>query len=202
MYGKYNFGGLRIPTDIANNRNLEWEIRAFMYIVSFKESGLISRVSALALFRNLREGKLLRKVNTYHCPINEKWYNDDFILNVYEDVYHTNKIVSCVDMRDVVAYANLYYNLPVAQCFKWLLDELISPFIENLMVDKLKEFGFDTPTTTYEPFDTFRTSGYCCSDCDGCFEDYKTWKYNHYVADQTKEYYWEVIRNLKKDFSK
>lgn len=66
---------------ISNQNNL------FILVSLFHINGFINNESLSALFKNLKEGRLNRNVNTYRSNITKEWYNDESIYEIFSDVF-------------------------------------------------------------------------------------------------------------------
>lgn len=126
-------------------------------------NGFISDKSIVALFKKLKEGKLLRRVNTYRSNVTKEWYNDETIYNIYQDVLQTklnpknaheklmreriNKLrkinglepkqyKTFLTFDEMIKYLNLYLNRNRNFCIDHLYFEYIKPLIKQYKYDK------------------------------------------------------------------
>lgn len=155
-----------------------------------------------AMFKGLRNGTLLRGLNTHHCKINNKWYNDISMFNVLVEAY--NEVCPKNDMKlnDFLKYLNLYYNANKNYCINKVYSDFVEPLISNFeslySYDILINFGVIEISELYN-FDTANDKGlgldlgYCCEDCDGNREQYKRSRYDYYHKDS-------MIKNVTDKF--
>lgn len=188
-----NYRGIVIPVELINKYSgLEREHVLFTLIVQLHINGKINEQSLSALFNNLKQGKLDRRVKTYHCTYNDRWYYDesmlDILINVVSELYPQD-----IPMEKMIYYVNRYLNKPRNYCIDHIIGNFILPIIKQYQnaihyggydhtLSKLRLFNLDLPCV--QSYDIYEPSGYCCSDCDGDYEDYKSWRYKYYVIDQ------------------
>ena len=139
-----------------------------------------------ALFKNYRKGILHRYVKTYHCSINDKWYNDEPMLEVFFDIYNDipNKDLT---VEQVLPYLNLLLNKNKNYCIDFIYKQFFEPTVifMNIFSDSSIDFinsfklGIDIPTYSQT---TDLGSGYCCEDHDGDYEEYKRRNYEYVVS--------------------
>jgi len=124
----------------------------------------INNDSIKALFKKLREGKLVRNVNTYYSRINKRWYNDENICDIYDDIFkkmmnptgkeklkldRINKIVTIngleprkfktsLNFEETLKYLNLFLNKNRNYCIDYLFYEYIKPAINSYEHNKGK----------------------------------------------------------------
>lgn len=180
---------------------------------------LINNNSIKSLFKNLREGKLLRNVGTYHSNINDKWYNDESIFEIYEDILDSMKnpkgkerlrierinklrringlpkieFKESLNFEETLKYLNLYLNKNRNYCIDYLFHEYIKPAINSYSTynkDIKKMFNYDF--SIFEKSDhSYDINDYCCEYCCG---DYNDWlSYNSYRKEESE------IKNAKED---
>jgi len=192
-FEKKNYGKVVIPMKLINRYSgLEREQILFTLIVQLHINGKINEQSLSALFNNLKQGKLDRRVNTYHCTYNDKWYNDESMLEILIDVISELNVLD-IPMQKMIYYVNRYLNKPRNYCIDYIIGNFILPFINQsansqhyggyeCTLSKLRLFNLTLPDIC--GYDNYEPSGYCCEDCDGDYEDYKNWRYKYYVLDQ------------------
>jgi len=154
-----------------------------------------------AMFKSLREGKLLRRINTYHCKINGKWYNDESMSSILLECYHELCPKEDMTLEAFLKYLNLYYNKNKNYCIDVVYFSYIEPFIERFEQypnkQIIKGFGVatDVEILTFEQADDRYdlSLGFCCEDCDGDERQYKENRYQYYYYEQAK-------KDLKKKF--
>jgi hypothetical protein len=159
------------------------------------------------MFKSLREGKLLRYLNTYHCKINDKWYGNESMTEVLTDVCEkANMQIRNLSLDEILAYTNLYLNKNKNFCIDHIYTTIIKPFIDRAKYDEYRtmELGLFGTKLLNEPiaYRDFKPHGYCCSDCDGDYSDYKSSQYRQEVGITVSKAYEmhfkELLRNQRK----
>ena len=96
-------------------------------------SDVITKKKFMGMLRQHEKGKLLRKIGTHHCSINDKWYNSEDYYNVLLEAFWDNGIrIKDMSFDDAIKYTNIYLNKPVNYCIDWFYHEMIKPFIDNM----------------------------------------------------------------------
>jgi hypothetical protein len=121
-------------------------------------NGFINNDSLNSLLKQARKGTLSRRVNTYKSNINNRWYNDEKTVDIYEDVFESklkprtpqeklkfervNKLRKLnglppkvfkthLNFDDMMKYLNLYLNKNKNFCIDHLFYEYIKPYIKT-----------------------------------------------------------------------
>lgn len=191
-----------------NNKTL------FLIILFLYHNKVINRQRFLALSKQIKENKMDRRVNTFHCTINDKWYNDETILYIYLDVF-SNKKISKLDIpfEEALPILQLHTGKNKNYTIDWFFYEFIQPIIEKYeqsghyfsvnewgieqSLQMMQTFGVDFNKSNMKPFHQWKdgnVSGYCCEDCDGDYESYASNQYACYVVNNNK-------KTLREDFS-
>jgi hypothetical protein len=147
-----------------------------------------------SMFRALKSGTLLRKINTHHCKINDTWYNDESMYFILMECYLDLCPKEDMPLEVFLKYLNLYLNKNRNFCIDAVYFQFIEPFIEtveNYPSDKIiKSFDVgEIGAVNFEEVDNNNSldGGYCCEDCDGCYERYKQSRYEYYYRDNIKK---------------
>ena len=201
-FEKKHYGDVVIPMRLIDLYNgLEREQLLFTLIVQLHINGKINEQSLSALFNNLKQGKLDRRVNTYHCTYNDKWYNDEPMLYILLDVVSELKAED-IPMQRMIYYVNRYLNKPRNYCIDYIIGNFILPIIKqyenachyggyDYTLSKLRLFNLTLPDV--ESYDSYKPCGYCCEDCDGDYDDYKNSTYKNYVL-------YHSVKDIKQAF--
>lgn len=189
----------------------------FLIITHLHLQNKINDAKMKAMFSSLKKGTLQRKVNTYHCKINDKWYNDEGMFGILCEAYNEVCVRKDLDIETVLTYLNKFLNANRNYCINYIYIEFIVPLFSNLGDEKsvklLKTFelkNFNVNYVSYEEADRngYLSSGYCCSDCDGCLGEYKRSRYNYRYNQpsnikEMKQYFIDYLNSLKtKDYKK
>ena len=185
-------------TSVTNNCSTENKL--FLVISLLHINGFINNDSIKKLFKNLREGKLNRRVNTYYSKITKEWYDYENIYNIYEDIFdklinpkspsvllkldRINKLrkinglepkifKSYLDFEDVLKYLNLYLNKNRNFCIDHLYHEYIQPAIkESGYTFRYINGMFKYDFSYLESRNSYHSDNYCCEDCCGDYDDW------------------------------
>lgn len=186
-----------IPKEIINETYylISREDTAVLILINLHVNGLINDERLNSLFKQYRDKTLIRQINTYHCKINNQWYSCTNTFEVYQDCYELCKKID-FDLELCLKYFNLLLNTNRNYCIDHLYFIYVEPLIRAAssddrydLLDKLNIFNDEI--MSYEKFsETWQaTSGYCCSDCDGCLGEYKRSRYRNYIGYNIKEKY-------------
>lgn len=179
----------------------EHDIELFLIAVMLHKQKRINDDKLKALFKQSKSKERIFK-RTYHCKINDEWYSDepfvDIMQNVLSELPHAGYFV---EIEELIKYVNLYLNKNRNYCIDYIHHEIVKPLIEkfergnsylqDFVMNALKDFDIDKESTTYVSYENFQPHGYCCSDCDGSYNQYKSQQYER-----------EVTRTFKEDYTK
>ena len=173
------------------NNALSHETTILLVIISLHIQKLINDDKLKAMLKSLKAGTLLRKVNTYNCKINGKWYNDELMYLILLDVYNELCKREDISLDDLLKYLNLYLNRNKNFCIDWIYFDIIEPLIQVNDSRSLETFGVEGLDIglSFEEADRLYGlgEGYCCEDCDGCYKEYKKSRYRQYYKKDNKE---------------
>ncbi len=188
------------PEKLIYSYNIEREHRAFLIICFMEKKGMINKERRKSMFHSLREDRLLRFINTYHCKINDKWYNSESMIDILMDVIGKSSEKSAnLSLDEVLAYANLFLNKNRNYCIDWLYESIIKPCVQSARYEYkgaeniLAEFGLKIHEK-YIPYRDFEPHGYCCEDCDVEYGEYKASQYRAEIGCTIAEAYDVVIK--------
>lgn len=192
--------------------HIEQNDLALLIIANLHVNKKISDEKMKGMIASLRKGIFVRFVKTYHCKINDKWYNDENTLDIYKEVFNELCPKSDLTVDQFIPYINLLINKNKNYCIDHIYYQYVKPLIKNTeywgSVDKLKSFdikGLDRIVLSYEDADSKYSlgSGHCCEDCDGDYEDYKRMKYEYLYKKESDKYLKQLFKyhlfNLKTD---
>jgi hypothetical protein len=195
----------------SSEYNIEDENIALLCIINLHLDKKINDTKLLALFKQYNNKNLIRKVNTFHCKINNKWYNDENTLNIYIECYNEFCLKRDLDIETCLKYFNLLLNKNKNYCIDFLYFNFCEPLINNIIhYDRFNDSVINILTETLSirenkmSFESFKdtsmaTSGYCCSDCDGCLSEYKFLQYRSYLGFDFKE---KIEKDIKEELNK
>lgn len=181
---------------LAEKYLLEDKDIAFIYLVFFHYNGIISDGKFKGMLKTLRpidpkalklDIPLLRKVGTYHNTINDKWYNDESMIDILEDTFTDlkHKIVKKeMPLEEFLKYINLLTNKNKNFCVDYfyfqIVERMLRQYVANF--ENYDGTGFRCLHSLNSAYDfeskrlewvKFKPTGYCCEDCDGDYETYK-----------------------------
>ena len=187
-YGYSNY------TDISN------EDVAILAIFHLHDQKIINEDRFKSYCKQYNNRTLIRKINTYHCKIIDKWYSNDSTFTAILDSY--NEKCSAVDfsVEKMLYYLNRLFNKNKNFCIDHLYFNYINPvlwrFSEYDGNELFKSFEFSTSYKTYEEMDRggYLSTGYCCTDCDGCLGQYKRNRYKYLLG---YDYQSKLMKEIK-----
>lgn len=210
-----------IPFGKSENNKTLLLIISFLY-----HAEVINRARFLALSKQIKENKMDRRVNTFHCTINDKWYNDERTLDIYLDVFnYPNKIVDAgkarrynlswndIDFKDFLPILMLHTGKNKNFTIDWFFYEFIQPILEKYeqsghyfsvnecgieqSLQMMQTFGIYFTKSNMKPFHQWKDNNVCGYCCEDCDGDYESYASNQYAS--------YVVNNNKKtlreDFS-
>lgn len=179
-------------------------------IAHFHIQEKIGHKRLVAMVNSLRAGTLLRKIGTYHCHINDKWYNDEGTFTIFKESYNDECQRRDLTIDEFLPYLRLYHGKNKNYCLNGIYYDYIQPLLRNLSsaenVKMLRKFtikDLEECTLTYEEADRKYSlgSGYCCEDCDGCYSQYKRSRYHYnyekYNVKNASELFIKHLNSLK-----
>ncbi len=189
------------------------DIHLYLIVTFLYHNGIINRKKLLSVYKSCKEGTLERRIKIHHCKINNKWYDDESMYNIYVDVYKDFRVqIKEIDFNDLIPTLLLYNSKSKNYCIDWFFYIIIKPILDkynNILsygffddytseryIQMIKSFDieFKSDIRTFDEWErTASDFGYCCEDCSG--------DYNEYMINQ---YCYRNINNdklLKADFS-
>ena len=192
---------LKIDKNVATERKNEM----FVLLSLLHINGFINDSSLHANFKNLREGKIIRRINTYHSKINNKWYNDDSVTDIYESILNDminlknpkarlnferanklrllnglapKKFKTELTFEESLKYLNLYLNKNRNYCIDHLFHEFIKPNILKFEYNKTINSMFDYNFDYIEDRERkVNDWEYCCEYCCGPYNEWYSRRY-------------------------
>lgn len=197
----------------------------FIIVCLLHANGFINNESLKAKFKQLREGKLLRRVNTFRSNISKDWYNDETTLDIFEDVFEkmtnpksgkeklrlerinklrvlngleSKKFKTELTFDETLKYLNLYLN----RCKNYCIDHLFHEFIKP----NINRFEYGSSYNLNEIFsynfsklefndDDYDSEWEYC--CEYCCGDYSDWLEHRYYQKREKK-----AQQVKKEIAK
>ena len=133
--------------------NTSRKLVVFLIITHLHIQSKINDEKMKAMFKSLKNETLLRKVNTHHCKINNRWYNDEEMFTILCEVYNEVCVRKDLDIETVLKYLNKFLNGNRNYCINYIYIEFILPLFNNLSDPKnvklLKTFELKTFNVNY-----------------------------------------------------
>jgi len=118
---------LTFSWDVLKYR-IEEETVALIVLTGLYENGEISYDKLKGQIQSLRKGALTKYKRTYHCTINDKWYNDESFMTVFEDLFKY-KSISYIKFIEVIQLFNgKNYNYAINYIVKNVFEPLLKHF--------------------------------------------------------------------------
>lgn len=185
----------QIPVSLINKRSWQLDLESnemlFLILVALHYNKIIDDAKLKGKLRSLREGTLNRRIKTFHCNINDKWYSDESMVDILKDVWNTSKQPKVdIPLKQFLIYINTLLNKPQNYCVNYSYSRFIKPIVESyeytestsyyaIYADILKEYGFRIDIVRFED-DYKYVNGYCCEDCSGNYELYCESEFKYY----------------------
>jgi hypothetical protein len=139
------------------------EFLVLIVLTSLYENNVITLDKLKGQVRSLRDKQLLKYRNTYHCDINDRWYNDVGMMEVFEDLFNI-KQVSFLKLIEVLQlYTNTNYNY----CINLIIGKIINPLLDRFTYSTHYDYFGQLFTTTLYDFPNILHKGYK-SECYEC----------------------------------
>lgn len=183
---EYNCYGYCNYTNISNN-----DI-AILAVFKLHHDKIINDDRLKAYCAQYRNNTLVRKINTYHCRINNEWYNDTSSFEPLMDSYFHKCDGVDLPVDVLLGYLNKLLNRNKNYCIDHLYFTYYKPIINQCDAPSdiaFSSFNHDLDFPSYEYLDSkgILSSGYCCRDCDGCLGEYKRNAYRSYIGYNWRE---------------
>ena len=192
---------------------LSHEHVVLIMIIFWHKNNLISRERMISMFKNLREGKLLRKINTYHCPINDTWHSDESMYTVLKEVFfdtYKKMTVTTMELEEFIKYVQLYDSKPRNYSIDYIYTNIVRPFIDRYKYDsnpsfeQLKSFDINFSDVEFVSRGNYHGSsfGYCCEDCSGDYDEYMDRQYEREVVESNKKGFESSLKAAMRGYRK
>ena len=196
---------MKIPNIVITNEHmryrLEEETLLFLIIISLHYNKIITDDKLKGMFKGLRDKSLNKFRNTYHCTINNRWYNDESMLSILSEVHDELCPRTDLELDVVLSYLNKYLSRNKNFCIDWvyfsILHLLINSNNDYIFKFLRSEFGINMSsefmTFTEAKEHGYLDGSYCCEDCDG--------DYNEHLRNQYEYLYGRhAMENFEKRF--
>jgi hypothetical protein len=118
------------------------------------------------------------------------------LVSIYRELISDQKTLKQYEftVEELLVYVNLMLNKNRNYCIDWLYTNIFSRLINN------GHYYFNRLNLPikFESIDNFDVTGYCCDDCDGDYEQYKAYRYEHYVVERAKDDLKKYFISLKR----
>lgn len=174
--------------EIMNNSNIDYRNVAILAIFHMHNQEIINDQKLKSYCKSYHRGTLIRKINTFHCKIIDRWYNDESTFQIIMTAFFEKCQLEDMSIEKLLFYINKLMNKNKNFCVDHLYFSFIDPIISNLNnelnIQLLPLMGIETNFISYDTADRNGnlSSGYCCKDCDGCLSEYKRSRYNNLLG--------------------
>ena len=147
---------------------------SLLCLVLLYHNGIINDKSYItnSLKVNDADKTLERYLSTYHSKINDKWYNDMFISDIYLDIVKEK----CSDYNIEFANFLTYLNKALSKNRNYILNifyyNYVKPLLNKYSIENSYEFLNNIVSIPEIEFESHYTS-YCCDGCDGDYEQFR-----------------------------
>lgn len=110
---------------------LEDEIVILLILSGLYEKDIITLTKLKGQLKSLKDNKLQQYKKTYHCTINDKWYNDEPARKVFKNLYEQYKLehISIIKLIEVIQlYTNKNYNYSIDFIISNIFPRLLNSF--------------------------------------------------------------------------
>jgi hypothetical protein len=190
-----NYGYVNMSS--VNNEDI-----AILAIIELHRNKKISYKKMMAMFKQYRSKTLIRKINTYHCKINNKWYSDGGTFTAIMDSYNELCIKEDFSIETCLKYFNLLFNMNKNYCIDHLYFAYFKQIIQGMNnyqghqllnlcnIDNINVMSYDDFKQTWQA-----TSGYCCEDCDGPICQYMSNRYENHLGYNYQDNFKNLVKN-------
>lgn len=102
------------------------EYKTLIVLAQLYERNIITKEKLIGQLKSLKKKELTRFKKTYHCTINDKWYNNEPFTEVLKDLYSSE--VTFIKLIEILQlYTNKNYNF----CINLIIENIIKPLLES-----------------------------------------------------------------------
>lgn len=121
-------------------------------------------------FKALREGTLQRNKNTYHCEITDNWYNNEPVLEIFQDCID-EKGLTAIPFNDFIKYISRFENKNYNYALNVFGSEYIMPLF-NFWNPEYTDSEFTNYIDFYIPGITVAKESRYCYECGASHNSY------------------------------
>lgn len=111
---------------------LEDEIFILLVLSELYNKDIITLDKLKGQLKSLKKGDLQKYKRTYHCTINDKWYNDEAAREIFKDLFESYKL-NYISIKTLIEVVQLYLN----KNYNYSIDFIVS----NIFVRLLNSFS-------------------------------------------------------------
>lgn len=187
------------------NSYLNIDIRIILILTLLYQENKITRGKLIGQLSSLRKGVLYKKQNsTYHCTINDKWYDHEGFNEVLDDLYDDMGIRDVpVKYIKLIEVLQLYSNKNYNYCINLIIEEIFQPLIRYFSNASMTgdDFNYLILKTTLYCFPKMKLEGYRteCYECGNSHFEIDSRRTQENNIKQIKEFFHEFKKgNLTK----
>lgn len=145
---------------------LEDEIFLLLVLSELYNKNIISLDKLKGQLKSLKKGDLQQYKRTYHCTINDKWYNDETAREIFKDLFETYKL-NYISVKTLVEVTQLYLNKNYNYSIDFIVSNIFKPFL-NSFSNSQGEASFENYINVQiDDFPEIKIKGYK-SECYEC----------------------------------
>lgn len=198
---------MKIPFNILSNKYIsnisDKDISLLMLCILLHNNKISQKSFTNKLKTYFINDQLKRHINTYKSKVNDKWYQDEKITNIFIDEVENTCIEKNLTIEQYIKYLNIGLNKNKNYCIDLISFNVIKPILNNInnIYNFKSEFNLNEieyiPTNYYETDKIYDlSSGYCCEDHDGDYETYKQNKYKYYYEQNSIKEISNIFKNI------
>lgn len=162
------FDTITVNREIIGNLNWDMQDDYFiLYVLAiYYHNGLISEAKYKGQLKSLRDGNLQKFKGTYHCELNDRWYEHESARSVFEQVLddiNYEYITADKLIATIMLYLNKNYNFAVNIFFDQYLRPMIDRWAKGYWSSN--NFSYANSLNLDLDIERVRESGYCCWEC-------------------------------------
>lgn len=178
---------------------LEDEIVILLILSGLYERNIITLDKLKGQLKSLKEGKLQQYKNTYHCTINDKWYNYEPAIEIFKDLFEEYKL-NYINVIKLIEVIQLYLNKNYNYSIDFVVSNIFPTFL-NSFSNSQGEVSFNNYIDVQiEDFPSIKIKGYR-SECYECGNEHFTPNHRETISqidDIIKFFHQYKKRNLLK----
>ena len=147
--------------------NIKYTI--LLVLATLHYEGKITDEKLKGQFQSLRKGELQKKKKTYHCGINDQWYNDESVLTIFQEIV-SDKGLKQIPFVNFIKYIQSFENVNYNYALNVFGTEYIY-LIFNYWNPEWHSLAFDDFSGFYIPGVKITDYSHSCYECGHTHKD-------------------------------